>query len=60
MKLLNLFKKTEQKAKPGRFSGFFLSTSEREKEKILREAARKANEEQKEVFMRSHFKTKTS
>ena len=57
MKLFNLFRKTEQINKPGRFSDFFLHASEKEKEEILREAARKANEEQREVFMRSRLKT---
>ena len=58
MKFLDLFKKTKQKEKSGRFSDFFLHAPEREKEEVLREAARKANEEQREVFMKSHFKTK--
>jgi len=57
MNLFNLFRKTEQKEKPGRFSEFFLHASE--KEKIFKEAARKANEEQREVFTRHHYKTKT-
>ena len=59
MRPLNLFRKSEQKGKPGRFSDFFLHASEKEKEKIFKEAARKANEEQREVFMRHHYKTKT-
>lgn len=57
MKLINLFKKTEIKEKPGRFSDFFLHASEHKKEQILKEAAKRANEEQREVFMRS-LKTK--
>lgn len=59
MKLLNLFRKTEQKEKPGKFSDFFLHAPEKKKEEVLREAARKANEEQREVFMRSHSKART-
>ena len=56
MKLFNLFVKSEQKEKSGRFSDFFLHAPEKKKEEVLREAARKANEEQREVFMKSHFK----
>ena len=59
MKLFNLFRKTEQKEKPGRFSEFFLHAPERRKEEVLKDAARKANEEQREVFMKHHYKTKT-
>ena len=58
MRPLNLFRKSEQKGKPGRFSDFFLHAPERKKEEILKEAARKANEEQREVFLKSHLKTK--
>ena len=58
MKLFNLFKKTEQKEKSGRFSDFFLHAPEKKKEEILKEAARKANEEQREIFMKSHFRTR--
>lgn len=59
MKFLNLFKKTQKKDPPGRFSDFFLHASEKEKEKVFKEAARKANEEQREVFRQSRLKTKT-
>lgn len=59
MKLLNFFKKTEQLEKPGRFSDFFLHAPEKEKEEVLREAAREANKEQQEVFTESHLKVKT-
>lgn len=59
MKLFSLFRKIEPKEKPGRFSEFFLHAPEKKKEEVLREAARKANEEQKEVFLKSHLKTKT-
>lgn len=59
MKLFNLFRKTKQKEKSGSFSDFFLHASEKKKEAVLREAARKANEEQKEVFLKSHLKAKT-
>ena len=59
MKLLNLFIKNKTKERSGRFSEFFLHASEKEKEKIFKEAARKANEEQREVFTRHHYKTKT-
>ena len=60
MKFLDLFKKTEQKEKSGRFSDFFLHAPEERKEEVLREAAHKANEQQREVFRKSHFKTNAS
>lgn len=58
MKLLNLFRKTDKVEKPGRFSDFFLHAPEKKREEVLREAARKANEEQQEVFTKSHLKAK--
>lgn len=58
MKFFNLFRKTERIKKSGRFSDFFLNVSERKKEEIFKEAARKANEEQREVFMKYQFKSK--
>ena len=58
IKFFNLFRKAKKGEKSGGFSDFFLHTSEKEKEEILREAAHKANEEQREVFMRSRLKTK--
>lgn len=60
MRLSNLFRKTKQKEKPSRFSDFFLNAPDKEKERVLREAANTANEEQREVFMRSRLKAKTS
>ena len=59
MKLLNLFRKAEKTEKAGRFSDFFLHASENKKEEVLKETARRANEEQREVFERSRLKTKT-
>jgi len=59
MKLFNLFRKIEPREKSGRFSDFFLHASEQEKERIFKEAAHKANEEQRELFLQSHLKTKT-
>ena len=58
MKLLNFFKKAEKKEDSGRFSDFFLHASENKREEVLREAARKANEEQQKVFAKSHLKAK--
>jgi hypothetical protein len=60
MKFRNLFRKKGSKEGPGLFSEFFLYASEEEKEKVFREAARRANEEQRRVFMKSHLKTKTN
>lgn len=61
MKLPNLFKKTEKTEKTeksGRFSDFFLHASESKKEEIFKEAARRANEQQREIFERSRLKVK--
>ena len=55
MKLLNFFRKTEKESRPSRFSDFFLHASEREKENVFREAARRANEDHREVFERSRL-----
>ena len=59
MKLLDFFRK-RKKTEESRFSDFFLHATEQEKEKIFWEAARKANEEQREVFERSRWKTKAT
>ena len=53
MKFFNLFKKKKLEKKPGRFSDFFLNTPEDEKKEFLKEVARKANEDQREMFMKS-------
>lgn len=51
MKLLNFLLKREVKAKPSsRFSQFFLEASSKEKKKIITEAARRANEDQRKLF----------
>lgn len=56
MNLFNLFRKTKETAKPGRFSDFFLHAPESKKEEVFKEAARMANEEQREVFLKSQLK----
>ncbi len=58
MKLLKFFTGTLEKEKPGKFSDFFLNASEEKKEKVLREAARKSNEEQLQVFTKSQLKVR--
>jgi len=60
MSFLNFLKKTKYKEKSGRFSDFFLHTPDNEKKEILREAACKANEEQRDVYLKSRLKAKTS
>ncbi len=60
MSLLNFFRETKYKEKSGRFSDFFLHTSDNEKKEVLKEAARRANEEQREVFMKARLKEKVS
>lgn len=58
MKLISSFKKNGKKAKSGRFSDFFLHATEKKKKEVLKEAARKANEDQRELFSSSRLKTK--
>jgi len=58
MKLLDFFRKTEKPEKSGKFSDFFLHAPENKKEEVFKETARRANEEQREVFERSRLKTK--
>ena len=57
--LKSLFKK-EAKPTEDRFSDFFLHASADSKEELLTEAARKANEEQRELFNRAQHQIKTS
>lgn len=60
MKLLKLFRKIEQKEKPGRFSDFFLHASADKKREVLKEAAQQSNAEQREVFRRAQLKEEAS
>lgn len=60
VKLLDLSKKTKEIREASKFSDFFLHAPEREKERVFKEAARRANEERREVFERARLKTKTS
>lgn len=60
MSFLNFFRKTKYKEKSGKFSDFFLHTSDNEKKEILKEAAYKANEEQRDVYLKSRLKAKSS
>lgn len=60
MKLINFFKRNGKKTKSGRFSDFFLYATEKEKKEVLKEAARKANKDQRELFSSSRLKTKAS
>ena len=56
MKILSFLKRATKSAKPSGFSDFFLHASEEKKKEVFREAARKANEEQREVFQKSQVK----
>lgn len=58
MNLFSFFRNTLHKEKPGKFADFLLNASDDKKEKIFGEVARKANEEQRELFLRSNLKTK--
>ncbi|MBU3965347.1 hypothetical protein KJ695_04140 [Patescibacteria group bacterium] len=60
MSFLNFFRKTKYKEKSGKFSDFFLHTSDNEKKEVLKEAAHKANEEQRELFIKSRLKAKVN
>ena len=53
MKLLNLFKKTKLNKKSGKFAEFFLYAPKNKKEEIFKTVARKANEEQRKLFVKS-------
>lgn len=52
MKIMNFFAKSKEKNKNGGFANFFLHASEREKEKVFMEAARRANEDQQNLVDR--------
>lgn len=60
MNLLNFWTKTKEPQKPGRFSDFLLTATKKERETVLKEAARRANEEQQKVFTEAKLKTKAS
>lgn len=49
MKFVNLFKRHEEAKRPGRFSDFFQHASDEEKRKVIEEAARRANEDQRKL-----------
>lgn len=55
---LKTVEKVLNKEKSGKFSDFFLHTSDNEKKEILREAAYKANEEQRDIYLKSRLKVK--
>lgn len=55
--ILTIFKRKNGK-EPARFSDFFLYASPEQKKEIFREAAEKANKEQRDTFLRSRFETK--
>lgn len=63
MKLLNkLFKTKKQKSgneHTDKFSRFFLYASEKEQKEVLTEAARRANEDQWQLFNKARLKKKT-
>lgn len=54
---LGIFRKKEGAKEPGRFSDFFLHTPVEKKIEVFKEAARRANEEQRETFRQSRLKT---
>ncbi len=60
MRLLEFFRKTKKiEKKSSKFSDFFLYASEDKKQEVFKEAARRANEDQRKVFEISRLKIKT-
>lgn len=58
MKLRNFldkFKKSSHPAKYSSVSDFFLRSSDDEKQKVFTEVAKKANEDQRELFKRANL-----
>ncbi len=49
MKLLSIFRKTGKIKETSSFSDFFLHSSQKEKFRVFQEAARRANEDQREL-----------
>lgn len=58
MKGSRISKKPEQIKDSGKFADFFLHASAEEKQAVFREAVRKANEEQRQVFVKAGYDTK--
>lgn len=62
MKIMDLFRKKREMAtapkKSARFSDFFLHASEADKKRIFTKAAYKANEEQRDLFIKTQLKAK--
>lgn len=57
MKFTHFSRKSKQIDKLGHFSDFFLNASTKQKKRVVKEAARKANEDQREVFFKSQIKS---
>lgn len=60
MKLMNVSNKLENKSKSERFSEFFLSASEKKKEKVLKEVAHRANKDQQKLVLESRLNIRTN
>ena len=60
MNFLDIFKKKGEKQTPGKFSDFLLHAPKEKKEEVFKEAARRANEDQRKIFEESRLKVKTS
>lgn len=57
MKIFNKIVKSEPKLRSGRFADFLFNASDEDKERVLREVAHKANEEQRKVFKKAQILT---
>lgn len=60
MRFFNIFKKHEEVKRPGSFSDFFLHASDEEKRKVIEEAARRANEDQRRLVEQYAAQKKTA
>ncbi|MBI2552557.1 hypothetical protein HYW17_04655 [Candidatus Uhrbacteria bacterium] len=60
MKLFNIFKKPTEAKRSGGFSDFFLHANEEEKRRVIEEAARRANEDQRRLVEQYEAQKKTA
>ena len=58
MIFFNFFKKVKKERLMGSFSSFFLYASPDEKKKVFMDAARRANQDQRETFRKAGLKLK--
>jgi len=59
LSFLNFFKKSDDRDESGRFSDFFKNASAEQKEKVFREAAERANQDQRALLKKSEPELKS-